>query len=391
MSSQFLDNLSLSTLIAPVSADEFRSRYWEQMPMIVHRNDPNYYGDLFTLHDFDDAISRTPNYVKVADATSKKNESLGSTTAPQLELILNSMRDGGTLILDGMHRYNHNLATLCRLLGPEFGQRFQTNLYLTPPNGKGFTPHWDNHDVFILQVHGSKEWKIEKARRAMPTRMQRIGAEGRELRGDVYSLTLNQGDLIYIPRGFVHAAECGAVPSLHITLGVTALFWESLLYDVIRTGVEEDEKLRATLPMEFMKGDNKEIVPQIKSIFSGLATDAFLNKVVDAYRARAIQTFPLEVSGLVENYFAPRKVELDDHFSHRRGMVFNTHAGADTVRLVFGGRNIDFLGIFREALEFAMNKPAFKVRDLPGELEDVEKVVFVERMMQEGILVRAPN
>src|SRR5579863_8237138 len=166
----FLKNLSLASLIAPVSEDEFRTRHWEQQPLIIHRNDPDYYGDLFTLADFDRAITSSPDYVKVANATTKKNASYNSQPTEGLEAVLGDMRAGGTLVLDQMHRREPNLHRLCSVLAAQTGHRSQTNLYLTPPNGQGFSPHRDNHDVFILQVVGRKVWKIEKQRRVFPAK-----------------------------------------------------------------------------------------------------------------------------------------------------------------------------------------------------------------------------
>jgi len=161
MTCRFLENLTLASLLAPVSEAEFRERYWERKPVVVRRDNPDYYDNLFTLADFDDAITRSPDYVKLANAETKKNKSYTATSALGLEAILNDMRSGGTLILDQLHHRDPKLNLLCRALAPEFGHRFQTNLYLTPPNGKGFSPHWDNHDVFILQVVGSNQLHVE--------------------------------------------------------------------------------------------------------------------------------------------------------------------------------------------------------------------------------------
>jgi ribosomal protein L16 Arg81 hydroxylase len=219
MACNFLDNLSLASLVAPVPEEDFRARYWEQQPLVIHRQDSNYYDNLFTLRDFDEAITRCPDYVKVANASTNKSASYKSVPTEGLEAVLKEMRDGGTMVLDQLHHREPKLGRLCRVLAAQLCHRFQTNLYLTPPNGKGFSPHWDNHDVFILQVIGSKSWKIEKLRRVFPARDDSMGEGGRELNGDLDSFVLEQGDLIYIPRGFVHAAECGADPSMHITLG----------------------------------------------------------------------------------------------------------------------------------------------------------------------------
>ena len=35
-----------------------------------------------------------------------------------------------------------------------------------------------------------------------------------------------------------------------------------------------------------------------------------------------------------------------------------------------------------------VSTPAFAIRELPGDLEDEERVVFIERLMQEGLVIR---
>jgi ribosomal protein L16 Arg81 hydroxylase len=391
MASRFLDSLTLQTLIAPIREDEFLAKYWQQQPLFIHRNDPDYYGDLFTLEDFDETVSRNPSYVQVADATQKKNTRIQPGSAINLESILTEMRQGSTLILNGLHYANLKLGLLCRLLGPQLGHRFQTNLYLTPPHGKGFTPHWDNHDVFILQTVGSKHWNIEKKRRALPLRDEVIGEEGRELQGEVHSAVLRQGDIIYIPRGYVHAAECGEQPSLHITLGLTAIFMEQLLHATVTGALQRDESLRVPLPIGFMTGDRKAVVQHLMRALREAADEAFLNGVVDQFRDELVRTFPLDVSGQLVDFYQPKPLALDDIVGPRRGMLYRTHVnGDDSVRLNFGARSITFPGIFRDSLDFALNQESYPVRDLPGAIEDEEKVLFIERLLQEGLVVRQP-
>src|SRR5205085_2944126 len=226
-----------------------------------------------------------------------------SETAPALEGVLADMRAGGTLVLDQLHHQNPKLGMLCRFLGPEFGHRFQTNLYLTPANGKGFTPHWDNHDVFILQVVGSKHWHIEKERRCLPVKGEVIAENDRELRGELLSFTLEQGDLIYIPRGFVHAAECGSDPSLHITLGVTAIFLEDLLQAAVKAIALRDSGLRAALPLGFMQGAQEGVLERATAAFREAADQTFLSGFVEQYRDELVKTFPLDVSGQFVDFF----------------------------------------------------------------------------------------
>ena len=81
---------------------------------------------------------------------------------------------------------------------------------------------------------GSKHWKVEKDRRTLPEKEASTPDGEREFRGEVYNFTLQQGDMVYIPRGFIHAAECGSENSMHITLGVYSATWDELLIAAIR-------------------------------------------------------------------------------------------------------------------------------------------------------------
>ena len=384
----FLQSLSLSSLVAPVAVEEFRSRYWERQPLVVHRKDPDYYHGLFNLQDFEEAITRSPDYVKLANAATNKNVSYKAAMTEGLEAALGDMRAGGTLVLDQLHHREPKLNQLCRVLAAELGHRFQTNLYLTPASGKGFTPHWDNHDVFILQTVGSKNWKIEKQRRVFPDKSDKMGDEGRELLGDLHSFVLEQGDLIYIPRGFVHAAECEAEPSLHITLGVTGMFWDELLYAAVKAATLQDERLRHTLPLGFLQAPDDVIVKRLRGAIRELADEAFLRGVVAQFKDELVRTYPLDVSDQIVDFFRPRPLLIDDVVGARRAIVYRTHNEADSVRVNYGARAIVFPSFFREALEFALNRPAYVIREIPGELEDEERIAFAERLLEEGLVVR---
>jgi hypothetical protein len=385
----FYENTSLQSLVSPVRDEEFRARYWERKPLIVHRGRPDYFGDLFTLQDFDGSIRRGTGYVKTAEATAKKAARHHGVAPSALENVLTDMRDGHTLILDGVHQYNPKLIQMCQMLARETGFRFQTNIYLTPPNGKGFTPHWDNHDVFIMQVLGSKHWKVEKARRTLPTKDGNIEEEGRELRSEIYDFTLQQGDTCYIPRGFVHAAECGSEASMHVTLGINPTTWDEVLFAAAKAAILQDEDLRLSLPIGYHKGDGSGIVSRIEGVLRKAADPAFLAYVLERYRDDAVQKAALDISGQIASFFQPKALGLDDRMRARPGLFYALRSQAETVTLNVGTRSITFPDFFGEALKYALEQSSFTIRDLPGDIEDEEKLVFIERLMQEALVLRA--
>ena len=354
---------------------------------MIHRADPGYYGDLFTLEDFDDAVTRDPSYLKLANATTKKNLSY-KPSSPGLEGALSDFREGGTIVLDQLHHRDPKLSMLCRALVPEFGHRFQTNLYLTPPNGKGFSPHWDNHDVFILQVVGSKKWHLEKQRRAIPKKGEAMKDEGRELQGEINTFSLSTGDLIYIPRGFVHAAECEAEESLHITLGVTGVYWEDLLHALISAKMRRDPSVADLLPFGFMNAPPAELTCRASEILQQLAAENFINEAVEEFKDACVTAHKLDTAGQIVDLLRPKPLDISDVVGPRRAMVYQLHSTTDGIRLNFGARSITFLDIFNEALLFALQTPSYPISQIPGDLVHEEKIALTERLMQEGLVVR---
>jgi ribosomal protein L16 Arg81 hydroxylase len=387
-SKSFLDTVTLGSLTAPVSEAVFLSDYWEKKPLLIKRHNSNYYSGLFSLQDFDTATSHISGYVKMVEATAKKQVRHHGQGATSKDRILSDMHEGSTLVLDSVQEYEPKLGLLCRKLSQQSGFRFATNLYLTPANGKGFTPHWDNHDVFVLQVMGSKHWTVEKNRRVFPEKGSYIPDLDRQFEGDLHTFTLEVGDMVYIPAGYVHAAECGPEPSLHITLGTYPTTLDEFLTAAVKAAVLQDDRLRTSLPFGFLQNGRDIVVERAREAFRRLEDSGFLNQAVDSFRNEAVKRFPLDISGSVVAHFQPKPIELNDRFGLRDGIVCTTTETAEAITVYVGARSVTFPEFFAPALKFSLSEPSFQVRELPGDVEDEERVLFVERLVQEAVLVR---
>jgi lysine-specific demethylase/histidyl-hydroxylase NO66 len=92
---------------------------------------------------------------------------------------------------------------------------------LTPEDSQGFAPHYDDIEAFILQVEGKKRWKLYRPRtedEELPRFSSRNFTED-ECGELIYDVVLEEGDLLYFPRGTVHQARAvKGNHSLHITL-----------------------------------------------------------------------------------------------------------------------------------------------------------------------------
>ena len=67
---------------------------------------------------------------------------------------------------------------------------------------------------------------------------------------------------------------------------------EELLHAAIKAAVQRDERLRAALPLGFMRGGGELIVNRAMAALREAADETFLRDVVDRFRARpALSSF----------------------------------------------------------------------------------------------------
>ena len=77
-----------------------------------------------------------------------------------VERVAAEFAQGATLVLQALHIHWLAAARYCRGLEMALECPVQANAYFTPARAQGFAIHHDTHDVFILQVAGSKRWRV---------------------------------------------------------------------------------------------------------------------------------------------------------------------------------------------------------------------------------------
>lgn len=137
-----------------------------------------------------------------------------------LAVLTERLGDGATLIVDSVNELSPPLRALCEGLAGEFSASCQANLYACWGTSQGFDVHWDDHDVFVIQVEGSKTWQLYGPTLEAPTR-RGPGLEAPRPTAPIEEHVLLPGDVLYLPRGYWHAAAGRGEPTLHLTIGLT--------------------------------------------------------------------------------------------------------------------------------------------------------------------------
>jgi len=306
--------LLFDALLKPsgLSSKSFYEHYWEKKPLLVSQNknlaEPDESGMIYgedqylekeelkeyqkrfngflSKNDIEKMISDYPmkygkdlnvtNYCKTGGVkrrvTLDQLPNTSNTTGDDYEFIEAESNDvwenfnsGCTLRLLCPHKLNDRVHCLLSNLEHEFGCFVGSNAYLTPggsPN-QGFAPHYDDIEAFILQLEGYKKWRVYKPMskaETLPRESSRDFTEDQMKDIEpVVDVVLGPGDLLYMPRGWVHQANtCKSKHhSLHLTVSAMQNWsWADLLDimipEALETASAKSVSLRAGLPRKFL-------------------------------------------------------------------------------------------------------------------------------------------
>ena len=166
-------------------------------------------------------LMRDGQRVPVSDYIRHATSAQRKQSVPRLlpSELTRHLREGATLVLDAVDELYRPVEELAEGLEFVFHEHVQVNMYAGWQTSRGFDLHWDDHDVFILQVTGRKLWRIYGETRKHPLTGD-DAPKPLNIDAPLWEAMLEDGDLLYIPRGWWHVALPVAEPTLHLTVGI---------------------------------------------------------------------------------------------------------------------------------------------------------------------------
>ncbi|HEV7238880.1 MAG TPA: cupin domain-containing protein [Thermoanaerobaculia bacterium] len=301
--------LNLARLLHPMSMTTFFAEWWERRPLHIARGDGTWYGELLAMRDVDALIAfadpRGPDIraTKQGDAAaypitfSGKMGSARGDGSVDINRVYAAYRAGYTINVNRVQLYWAPVAALCAALEDALDHEVIASLFLAPASSQGFDAHYDAHDVFVVQLEGAKRWRLRAPVENLPLRSGVVGELDGELLMDV---TLQAGDLLYVPSGTVHEVRTDDRASLHLTIGIVATRWLELIREALNGIAADDVRLRRAVPL-----DNRgEIEAGLRALLPAVVANARADVAVERLRAAAAAARPQPV---VPGHFA----ELD--------------------------------------------------------------------------------
>ena len=313
--------------------------------------------------------------------------------------IFDEFRGGATLVFQGLQRSSPPLTRFCRALELELSHAVQANAYITPAGSRGLGVHYDTHDVFVLQLAGTKAWTIHEPVLVDPLPSQPWKGTADDAGDPILSVELAAGDCLYVPRGFLHSARAQEELSAHLTIGVLTTTW----YDVVRelvAGIAEEPEFRQALPPGYagsgaagtaVAAGVEEAVARLRKWLEGVDGEA----VADTAARRFLAGRPPLLAGQLAQLGMLDRLDDASTVRRREGSVCHVVDEGDTLTVLLGGTELHMPAALQPAMA-RMAGPwaaspggpgmAFRVGDLGDLLDGPSRLVLVRRLVVEGLL-----
>ncbi|CAB1343079.1 unnamed protein product [Coregonus sp. 'balchen'] len=291
-------------LIHPIPSKSFFRDTWEKKPVLIKRQNPDYYTGLFSTAEFDCILRQDDvQYGVNLDVTSYTNGKRETHNPPGRALpftVWDFYESGCSLRMLNPQAFSSTVWNVLSILQEHFGSMAGANVYLTPPGTQGFAPHYDDIEAFVVQLEGKKHWRVYNPRsenEVLPV-VSSPNFSQSEIGKPILDVVLEAGDLLYFPRGFIHQGDClSDAHSLHITVSsYQKNSWGNLLAKVVpaalEMAMEDDVDFRRGLPVDYLtymgvQNSDKEdprraqFLSKIEGLMKKLSTFAPVDAAVD--------------------------------------------------------------------------------------------------------------
>jgi bifunctional lysine-specific demethylase and histidyl-hydroxylase NO66 len=385
-------------------ASAFFAGTWSKRPLLVERRDDAAFGDLFSLEAVDrilagtfprrPAIRLVKAGAEIPVASYVRTVSLGSEWLHDVidaGRVYDAFQNGATIVVQGLQRYWEPVVRFARDLELALSHPVQVNAYVSPPGERGLGVHYDTHDVFVLQIAGSKRWNVHERAVDDPLPHQRVKGSC-EAQESLIETELQPGQSLYIPRGFLHEAIATDRVSVHLTVGMLCYTWKDVIDDAMKE-VEDVAAFRAALPVGFAN-DPAACAPAIAAKLRALAEwieERDAGALADRLAKRFLSTRAPIRFGQFEQIPLVEALDSSSEVRMREGSAMKIERAGDdgdgTIAVVLGDRTLTMPAALEDALRFVRAGDRFTVTELGTFFEDdASGIAFARRLVREGLL-----
>jgi len=228
----------------------------------------------------------------------------------QFDHIMRLHSGGASLICNQTQKVSSNISFLTNFLEQKFEGKAHGNLYVTPSKMTAFNPHYDRHDVIVIQLRGSKKWSFYAPHHSKVEKHS-FSKDDLEKTDEV---VLKTGSVLYVPHGLIHVAESTDETSWHITLGIKGYYWKDALKDIIDQAANPHHlNLLRRLPIK--SGTATQLQDEAKALFDMMKSQVDLSHGLAKFKEAYPDLASPNLAEPTQGFAAPDSIDDNQLFS----------------------------------------------------------------------------
>jgi len=289
--------LEFDDVIAPLTREAFLRDYWTRQ-FLVSKGKPGRFAGLFSWDELNAILEQhrlhPPRFRLLhdgrnVDAFRYSTPSAGGVPRINAGKLAACLASGATMVLDGMEELTPNVRRLTASFRDSLHASNHVNLYAGWHGQKGLDLHFDTQEVMVMQVSGRKRWQVFKPTRVNPLPDDEEAAP-RPSAPPAWEGVLEDGDMLYIPRGWWHVAFPLNEPSLHLTVATEPPLGTHLLAWLVGK-LRDHEAVRAQVPWLDDAEGQKTYLESLRPLLSEILTAGALAEFRHEWES-VLQPFP---------------------------------------------------------------------------------------------------
>jgi 50S ribosomal protein L16 3-hydroxylase len=197
-----MDTSQPLSLLGGLSPDQFMKRHWHKKPLLIRQ----------ALPGFQPLLSRAELMALAAQAevesrlVVRKPQGWTLKQGPFSKKALPPFKQSGwTVLVQGVDVHDDSVHQLAQQFRFVPDARMDDVMISYATDGGGVGPHFDSYDVFLLQAHGQRRWRIGRHKDltlqdGVPLKILAHFEHEQEF-------ILNPGDMLYLPPLFAHDGD----------------------------------------------------------------------------------------------------------------------------------------------------------------------------------------
>jgi Cupin superfamily protein len=390
----------LAAILSPCDVETFLATAWGKSHYYV-QGSPDKFSDLLSWQTFNDILAQhrlEPPRLRLSKEGTPADQlnfldlrtARRGGTIPRIDIerLYKHLKSGATLVLDAIDEMVPAISTTCETLTRIFLTHIQANAYASWGESRGFGLHWDDHDVIIIQIAGSKHWQIFGPTREYPLyRDVELNTERPQTK-PVWERSIRAGDVLYVPRGHWHDVVAANEPTLHLTFGINNPNGVDLL-EWLADQLRDSALFRRDLPL-FATPEEKarhtiELRQELRAKFDDDLVSRFLRDRTEKLRPRLHLSLPHAPS----RDPIPSDKSTRIRFSGITHPLIQTDDVSQTVSLHTSGKALTFSAKAEPILRVLLTHKPVALSDLLDISPDISEEsirALLSNLLEQGII-----